>query len=126
MLEQLGVVYELPTSGYPDWTSEQQHAVMNWIDAHGLDHTRVPVNTFATLAVTVDGAGSLWLETWLLVRDEDGHLIRCPTCPGCFRMEQVRVPLAAEIPAGIPGGWFTNQVTVPTPPDTKEEAADHV
>lgn len=93
------VIYRLPTGGYPKWHPDQCDAVHAWLEAHGVDHALVPIDTDVAIVIDEVPSGARWLELPVLVRDGNGVLFD-PDAGKVVR-NHVRVPLVQDPPAAL-------------------------
>lgn len=92
------ILFAVATKAYERWLPEERNAVEDFLRAHDIDPTEVPVGSGNEIVVTrLDQSGEEWLSVW--VNDgEDGRPVRCPHCPGCVKSKRVSRPLKTPPP----------------------------
>ncbi|MEU1761295.1 hypothetical protein [Micromonospora sp. NPDC005652] len=105
-----GVVYIWHAGGYMLLSAAQREAANAFVEAHGIAHASVLLDT--EIVVQVNDDGGFWLRTWRAVSDGRGNYSPCPYCPSCIRQELVHVPLEVPVP-DLPGAFIDRDCGLP-------------
>lgn len=104
------VVWRLESRDYPGWTSRERVAVKEFLHAHDVHPSDVPIGGHGTSIVArVTGDGSYELELWVMDREDDGKPAHCPHCPACVKQTRVTRAVVTAFPA-VSTAWVAEAV----------------